>query len=77
MAEERQAIVRLLIERVIVTVIDDSEQVTVEVHWAGGHRTRTHLARPVARLEQLSYYPVLLARVLILTASRTDLCRDR
>ena len=65
-APERQAIVRQLIERVSVTVIDDSERVTVEVHWIGGHRTRTHLVRPVARLEQLSYYPALVARVLSL-----------
>jgi len=63
---ERQAIVRQLLERVIVTVIDDSEHVGVEVHWVGGHRTRTHLVRPVARLEQLSYYPELVARVLAL-----------
>jgi DNA invertase Pin-like site-specific DNA recombinase len=65
-AAQRQAIVRLLIERVVVLVIDDSEQVNVEVHWAGGHRTRTRLSRPVARLEQLSYYPALLERVLCL-----------
>jgi len=63
---ERQAIVRLLIERVIVTVVDDSEQVNLEVHWAGGHRTRAQLTRPVARLEQLSYYPALVERVLCL-----------
>jgi len=63
---ERQAIVRLLIERVIVTVLNDSEQVNLEVHWAGGHRTRAQLARPVARLEQLSYYPALAERVLAL-----------
>ena len=63
---ERQAIVRLLIERVIVTVLNDSEQVNLEVHWAGGHRTRAQLARPVARLEQLSYYPALAERVLSL-----------
>ncbi|WP_300988291.1 hypothetical protein [Thiocapsa sp.] len=37
--DERQAIVRLLVERVIVTVVDDSEQVAVEVHWIGGHHT--------------------------------------
>lgn len=66
---ERQAIVRQLIERVIVTVIDDSEQVAVEVQWIGGHRTRTRTIRPVARLEQLSTYPDLLARV-------ADLHRD-
>jgi DNA invertase Pin-like site-specific DNA recombinase len=62
--EERQAIVRLLVERVIVTVVDDSEQVAVEVHWIGGHHTRARLTRPVARLEQLSNYSELAARVL-------------
>ena len=66
---ERQAIVRQLLERVIVTVIDDSERVGVEVHWIGGHRTRTDLVRPVARLEQLSDYPELVARVLALHES--------
>jgi len=55
-----------LVERVIVTVLDDSEQVTVEVQWAGGYRTRARLTRPVARLQQLSYYPQLLARVIAL-----------
>jgi DNA invertase Pin-like site-specific DNA recombinase len=65
-AAERQAILRQLIERVIVTVRDDTEQVSVEVHWAGGHRTATEIIRPVARFEQLSYYPDLLARVVAL-----------
>jgi hypothetical protein len=65
-AAERQAILRLLIERVIVTVIDDSERVNVEVHWAGGQHTHARIARPVARVEQLSNYPALLARVLSL-----------
>jgi DNA invertase Pin-like site-specific DNA recombinase len=63
---DRQAIVRQLIERVIVTVLDDSERVNVEVHWAGGHRTRARIIRPVARLQQLTYYPQLLARVMSL-----------
>jgi DNA invertase Pin-like site-specific DNA recombinase len=60
---DRQAIIRQLLEHVIVTVVEDTEQVNVELHWAGGHRTRTHLIRPVARLEQLSYYPQLTKRV--------------
>jgi Recombinase zinc beta ribbon domain len=60
---DRQAIVRQLLDRVIVTVLDDTEKVNVELHWAGGHRTRTGLIRPVARLEQLSYYPQLKKRV--------------
>jgi transposase-like protein len=46
-----------------VTVQGESERVDVHVHWLGGYGTQTAFARPVARLEQLSYYPRLLARV--------------
>ncbi len=60
---DRQTIVRQLIERVIVTVQGESEKVDIQVHWIGGHGTQTTLIRPVARLEQLSYYPELLRRV--------------
>ena len=60
---ERQQIVRFLIERVLVTVVEHSEQVRVEVHWAGGHRSRFTLIRPVARVDQLSRYADLQARV--------------
>jgi hypothetical protein len=61
-AEERQEILRLLIERVIVTVEGTSEKVRVEIHWHGGHKTYSNLIRPVAKLEQLSYYTDLIAR---------------
>jgi uncharacterized protein YndB with AHSA1/START domain len=37
--EERQTIVRLLVERIVVEVIDTSEQVRIECHWQGGVRT--------------------------------------
>lgn len=60
--EERQAIVRLLLERVIVKVIDNSEQVRCECHWQGGHRTAHALIRPVRRLDSLSTYQALAAR---------------
>lgn len=62
-AMERQAIIRQLIERVIVTVQGNSERVDVQIHWAGGHGTQATLVRPVARMDQLSYYPQLMARV--------------
>ena len=62
-AVERQAIVRQLIERVVVNVKGTSEQVALEVQWAGGHRTRMMVIRPVARLERLSYYAELIRRV--------------
>jgi DNA invertase Pin-like site-specific DNA recombinase len=67
-AVDRQLIVRQLIERVLVTVIDDTENVQVEVHWQGGHKTQAVIARPVARMEQMSYYPQLLDRVKALHA---------
>jgi hypothetical protein len=38
-SEERQTIVRLLLERVLLTMIDASEQVRLECYWHGGSRT--------------------------------------
>lgn len=60
---DRQAIIRQLVERVVVTVQGQSEIVEVQVHWFGGYGTQATLSRPVARWEQLSYYPQLLVRV--------------
>ena len=60
--EERQTLVRLLLERVLVEVVDGTEQVRVSCHWHGGHRTSHQLVRPVARLDRLSTYRGLIAR---------------
>jgi DNA invertase Pin-like site-specific DNA recombinase len=60
--EERQTLVRLLLERVLVEVVDNTELVRVTCHWHGGHRTAHQLIRPVARLDQLSTYHDLIAR---------------
>jgi DNA invertase Pin-like site-specific DNA recombinase len=60
--EERQTIVRLLLERVLVTVVDGSEQVRLECHWHGGNRTAHTLVRPVARVKALSTYAALIGR---------------
>ena len=61
--QERQTIARLLLERVIVTVIGDSEQFRLECHWQGGNRTLHQLVRPVATMKALSTYPALIARI--------------
>jgi DNA invertase Pin-like site-specific DNA recombinase len=61
-AEERQTIIRLLIERVIVAIEGTTEKVFVEIHWVGGYKTQAFITRPVAKLEQLSYYKDLLKR---------------
>jgi len=61
--QDRQEIVRLLLEQVTVEVQGDSEQVDVTLHWAGGVQSQHRISRPVARYEQLSTYPRLLARI--------------
>ena len=69
---DRQAIIRLLVHRVVVTVHGASEQVDVRVAWVGGHETEATLIRPVACLEQLSYDPQLQARVVALYTAGKD-----
>ena len=66
---DRKQLLRHLIENVTVTVIGDSEQVDVEVTWAGGHRTTGRVTRPVATLAQLSYFPRLRQRAAELSAA--------
>jgi len=64
--EQRQHIIRLLIKRVIVSVVDNTENVHVEIQWLGEHKTHAQIIRPVAKIEQLSYYRELLDRIAIL-----------
>jgi hypothetical protein len=59
---DRKQLLRALVDQVRITVLGTSEQVDVEIVWAGGRRTRTRIVRPVAKLDQLSYYPQLAAR---------------
>ncbi|MFC4955509.1 recombinase family protein, partial [Streptomyces mauvecolor] len=51
---DRKQLMRHLIEMVHVTVIGDSERVTVRITWAGGHQSDGEVVRPVGRLDQLS-----------------------
>jgi DNA invertase Pin-like site-specific DNA recombinase/methylphosphotriester-DNA--protein-cysteine methyltransferase len=62
-AADRQAIARLLLDRVVVTVAGTSEHVQVTCHWAGGTCTEHEFQRPVRRLEQLSYFDTLKKRL--------------
>ena len=50
-------------------MLGTSEKADVEITWAGGHRTRAQITRPVACLTQLSYYPQLAARARELAGS--------
>ena len=72
---ERQTVVRLLVERVLVEVVGATEKVRVECHWQGGVRTTHELTRPVARVASLSTYAALTARAAELRSKGLDCAR--
>ena len=51
--QDRQEVVRHLVERVVVAVQGETEWVDVAIHWAGGFVSRHEVRRPVSRVEQL------------------------
>jgi hypothetical protein len=61
--QDRQRIVRLLLEQVAATVDKQSERVDVKLHWVGGVVTEHSLSRPVSRYDQQSDYPRLVNRL--------------
>jgi hypothetical protein len=62
-AVDRQQLVRLLIERVVVTVQGQSEQVKLAITWAGGFISQHAFVRSVGSYQQLADYPRLCARI--------------
>jgi hypothetical protein len=60
---DRQRLVRMLIERVVVIVRGSSERVEVAITWSGGSASRHEMVRPVQRYEQLADYRRLRARI--------------
>jgi DNA invertase Pin-like site-specific DNA recombinase len=82
-AADRQRLVRLLVEEVVVLVHGESERVTVTIRWAGGVVTEHAVVRPVQRYEQLADHARLLSRInelrkqgLMLTAVAERLNRE-
>jgi len=61
--QDRQEIVRVLVERVTVDGHEDSAQVDVTIHWAGGVTSAHRVRRPVARDDQRSHATALVARI--------------
>lgn len=57
--EDRKAILRLIVERVVVQVEGRTEWVEAWIHWAGGQRSYMRLRRPVLRHEQLADYQAI------------------
>ncbi len=60
---DRKRLLRAVIESVQVTADGATERVHATVTWAGGHQAHAGLRRPVARIDQLSYYPALTERI--------------
>jgi DNA invertase Pin-like site-specific DNA recombinase len=61
--QDRQEIIRLLLDRVVVNVEGNSEQVDVTLHWAGGSTSCHGLIRPVSCYAHLSNYHALRERI--------------
>lgn len=72
---ERKEIIRQVVERIEVDANGESERVQVLVTWVGGSRSEHIVIRPIAKLEQLSYYPQLCERVRELAAQGFDAAR--
>jgi DNA invertase Pin-like site-specific DNA recombinase len=53
-ARDKQRIVRLLIERVVVHLHERSDRVDVALHWSGGFASQHDLVRPVMGYEQMA-----------------------
>jgi hypothetical protein len=60
---DRQRVVRLLIDEVVVTVRGESEWVDVTICWGGGLESRHALVRPVQRYRQMADYGSLVDRI--------------
>jgi hypothetical protein len=60
---DRQQLVRLLVERIVVTVQGQSEQVKRSITWSGGFVSEHRFARSVRSYEQLTNYAGLCARI--------------
>jgi hypothetical protein len=62
-AADRKEIIRLLVERVVVRVRGDSEEVEATIQWRGGSTSHHRIIRPVRRYEQLHDYDRLVAHL--------------
>jgi len=60
---DRKAILRQVIDKIIVNVEDKTEWVETRIHWIGGQQTYTRFRRPVARIEQLSDFDTIRRRI--------------
>lgn len=75
---QRKQIIRQIINHIKVNTIGNSEKVELSIEWIGGQCTEHLMIRPVAKLEQLSYYPQLCKQIQLLVEqgkSATEIAR--
>jgi len=70
--EDRKAILRQIIDRVVVTVEGETEWMEIMVYWAGGQKTYRRIRRPVRGTRQLGNYDELCARLRVLKDEGLD-----
>lgn len=61
--QDRKAIVRCLVDHVVVHVEQRSEHVDVTIHWHGGFTSQHQVVRPVGCYTQLRDYDLLITRI--------------
>jgi len=60
--KDRQDLVRILIERIVVKVTDGTERLSVTVHWSGGFTSQHETRRTVSTFDELGNAPELFSR---------------
>jgi DNA invertase Pin-like site-specific DNA recombinase len=60
---DRQALIRCLVDRVVVHVTPQSEQTEATIHWAGSYESRIAFARPIAAYGQRSDFDEIMDRI--------------
>lgn len=71
--QDRQQIVRMLIERIELNIQGDTEQTEITIFWHGGFTSRHHLHRTIRHYGQRSDFDRLLARILELKQTSKNL----
>lgn len=61
--EDRQVVIRALIELVVINVQGRSEFTDITIHWAGGFQSHHEIRRPVGHYTQLRDYDRLKQRI--------------
>lgn len=60
---DRQNIARLLIDRIVVEVLQETERLSVSIHWSGGYTSQHESRRPVQHFAQLEDSEQLVQRI--------------